>query len=81
MGDIHQFGDWVNGGADTTTEFVSIDIFSDGHAERGGGYVGTTHFFLDNADQKATGDLNTGGTFSGKDAYGHGTVTGTFTCK
>lgn len=79
---VAEFGDWINGiDPESTVEFVSIDIYPDGHAERGGGYVGGIRFFLNTTDQKGTGDVNNGGTFSGTDAYGHGAVTGTFTCK
>ena len=79
---VAEFGDWLDGmDPSSTVEFVSIDIYPDGHADLGGGYVGTIRFYLNKGDQKGTGDVNNGGTFSGTDAYGHGAVTGTFTCK
>lgn len=79
---VAEFGDWLDGmDPSSTAEFVSIDIYPDGHADLGGGYVGGIRFYLNKDDQKGTGDVNSGGTFSGTDAYGHGAVTGTFTCK
>jgi hypothetical protein len=77
-----QFGDWLNGNdPESTTDYVSIDIYPDGHADLGGGRVNGTKFYLNDSDQTGTIDLNTGGTFSGTDDYGAGTVSGTFTCK
>ena len=78
---VAEAGDWIDGNdPSATADFVSIEIFPDGHAERGGGLVSGIKFFLDTADQKGTGDATSGGTFSGTDAYGHGAVSGTFTC-
>jgi hypothetical protein len=79
---VAEAGDWIDGNdPNATADFVSIDIYPDGHAERGGGLVSGTKFFLNTSDQKGTGDVTNGGTFSGTDAYGHGSVSGTFTCK
>lgn len=79
---VAEAGDWIDGNdPSATADFVSIEIFPDGHAERGGGLLSGTKFFLNTDDQKGTGDITNGGTFSGTDAYGHGAVSGTFTCK
>jgi hypothetical protein len=78
---VAEAGDWIDGNdPSATADFVSIDIYPDGHAERGGGLVSGIRFFLNTGDQKGTGDVTNGGTFSGTDAYGHGAVSGTFTC-
>jgi hypothetical protein len=79
---VAEAGDWLDGNdPSATADFVSIMIYPDGHAEHGGGLVSGTRFYLDTGDQKGTGDVNNGGTFSGTDVYGHGAVSGTFTCK
>jgi hypothetical protein len=79
---VAEAGDWIDGNdPNATADFVSIMIYPDGHAEHGGGLVSGIRFYLNTDDQKGTGDVNTGGTFSGTDAYGHGAVSGTFTCK
>ena len=78
---VAEAGDWIDGNdPSATADFVSIMIYPDGHAEHGGGLVSGIKFYLDTGDQKGAGDLTSGGTFSGTDAYGHGAVSGTFTC-
>jgi hypothetical protein len=78
---VAEAGDWIDGNdPSATADFVSIMIYPDGHAEHGGGLVSGTKFFLNTTDEKGTGDVTKGGTFSGTDAYGHGAVSGTFTC-
>jgi hypothetical protein len=78
---VAEAGDWIDGNdPSATADFVSIMIYPDGHAEHGGGIVSGTKFYLDGSDEKGTGDATSGGTFSGTDAYGHGAVSGTFTC-
>ena len=79
---VAEAGDWRDGNdPSATADFVSIMIYPDGHAEHGGGLVSGTRFYLNGDDEKGTGDVTNGGTFSGTDSYGHGAVTGTFTCK
>ena len=78
---VADFGDWVNGiDPSSTADYVSLDIYPDGHAERGGGRVSGILFFLASSGQTGTIDVATGGTFAGTDAYGAGAVSGTFTC-
>jgi hypothetical protein len=78
---VAEAGDWINGNDPAATaDFVSISIYPDGHAEHGGGLVSGIKFFLNTSDEKGTGDSTSGGTFSGTDSYGHGAVSGTFTC-
>jgi hypothetical protein len=78
---VAEAGDWIDGNdPSATADFVSIMIYPDGHAEHGGGIVSGIKFYLDGSDEKGTGDATSGGTFSGTDTYGHGAVSGTFTC-
>jgi len=78
---VAEAGDWIDGNdPSATADFVSIMIYPDGHAEHGGGLVSGIKFYLDTSDEKGTGDSTSGGTFSGTDVYGHGAVSGTFTC-
>ncbi len=78
---VAEAGDWIDGNdPSATADFVSIMIYPDGHAEHGGGLVSGIKFYLNGTDEKGTGDATSGGTFSGTDAYGHGAVSGTFTC-
>ena len=78
---VAEAGDWIDGNdPSATADFVSIMIYPDGHAEHGGGIVSGIKFYLNGSDEKGTGDATSGGTFSGTDTYGHGAVSGTFTC-
>jgi hypothetical protein len=79
---VAEAGDWIDGNdPSSTADFVSIDIYPDGHAEHGGGSVAGTRFFFNTSGETGTGDPTTGGTFSGTDDYGHGKMTGVFTCQ
>jgi hypothetical protein len=78
---VAEAGDWIDGNdPNATADFVSIMIYPDGHAEHGGGLLSGKKFYLNTGDQKGTGDVTNGGTFSGTDTYGNGAVSGTFTC-
>jgi hypothetical protein len=77
---VVEAGDWLNGiDPAATSDFVSVSIYNDGSAQHAGGRVGGTKFFY--SDATGTGDITKGGTFTGTDAYGAGTVSGTFSCK